>query len=149
MQALNLPTYSFKIKSDKGVEYILDRFRQKYVKLTPEEWVRQHFAEYLVEEKGFPRGRIALEYALYYNRMKKRCDILVFDQYMQAQFLVECKAPGVKTGRDAFDQAAVYNQVFKLKYLAVTNGMEHYCCRIDSESSLILFLEEIPDYDQL
>ena len=149
MHKLNLPEYDFKQRIQDGKRYVLDVFRKKYVVLTPEEEVRQCFARYLVEEKGYPRTLIQTEYSLSLNEMVRRCDILVHKPAGSPSVLVECKAPGVKIGQETFDQAARYNMVFRVKYLMVTNGMKHYCCYIDFENQSVRFMEEIPAYDSL
>ena len=117
--------------------------------LTPEEEVRQRFARYLMEEKGYPASLIMTEYALKLNEMIRRCDILVHKPAGKPAVLVECKAPNIKISKATFDQAARYNMVFRVKYLMVTNGMKHYCCFVDFESQKVHFMDEIPSYDTL
>ncbi len=146
MISLNLPSYSFNIKQEKGLDYIFDSFRRKFVRLTPEEWVRQNFAAYLVHEKGYPASGLVMEKSLSYNKMVKRCDILIYDHNGQPLLMVECKAPEVTLRPEVFDQIAVYNMVFRVQFLLVTNGMKHYGCRVDFESREIKFLNDIPEY---
>jgi hypothetical protein len=114
-----------------------------------EEQVRQLFARFLVEEKKYPASLMATEYALTLNKMSKRCDILVFDRNGQPVVLVECKSPDVKIGREVFDQVARYNMVFKVAYLLITNGLKHYCCRVDHQAGSVEFLDDIPVYSAL
>lgn len=149
MQQLNLPTYSFKIKSAGERKQIFDEIRKKYVALTPEEWVRQNFIRYLIYEKQFPASLIAIEMALKYNRMKKRGDVVIYNKSGEPVVIVECKAPDVKITQDAFDQIARYNMALKVKYLIVTNGLIHYCCLMDYEKKSYAFLEEIPLYKNI
>jgi hypothetical protein len=149
MRKLNLPDYNFRFRVRDGKKYVLDEFRKKYVLFTPEEEVRQRFARYLAEEKGYPASLIQTEHALKLNRMLRRCDILVHKPAGSPSVLVECKAPGVKITGETFDQAARYNMVFKVKYLMVTNGLRHYCCYIDFSEKRVRFLEEIPCYGSL
>lgn len=149
MRSLNLPTYSFKIKSSADKEYIYDSFRKKYLQLTPEEWVRQNFAFYLVQDLNYPAGRIVLEKSLKYNQLNKRCDILVYNKEGEPVVLIECKAPEVRIIPSVFDQIAIYNLHFRVKYLIVTNGLSHYCAKVDFEQKSINFLKEIPDYKSL
>jgi len=149
MRTLNLPRYSFKIKSIQDSDHIFDPLRKKYVKLTPEEWVRQNFVQFLISDKGFPGGRIVIEKSLSYNKMIKRCDILAYGESMDPLLIVECKAPEVKIKKEIFDQIAVYNMNFKLKYLIVTNGLAHYFCTVDFENRKVKFLNRIPDYREL
>jgi len=146
MQKLNLPEYDLKLKEESGRTLVFDPFRSKYLVLTPEEHVRQHFARFLVEERGFPASRMATEYALKLNKMSKRCDIIVFDRQVKPVVLVECKAPSVRITQDVFDQVARYNVVFRVSYLLVTNGLKHYCAKVGFESGEITFLEDIPHY---
>ncbi len=149
MQKLNLPEYDLKLKNESGRTMVFDPFREKYVVLTSEELVRQQFARFLIEERSFPVKLMVTEYALKLNRMAKRCDILVFDRNGLPVTLVECKAPGVKITQDVFDQVARYNVVFRVRYLMVTNGMNHYCCKIDFQTGSIGFLADIPFYPDL
>lgn len=144
MRALNLPHYSFKLKESSGKIQILDELRKKYVVLTPEEWVRQHIVQYLIQEKKYPSSLIAIEIGLKYNQLQKRADVLVYDRQALPLLLVECKAPEVKITQDVFHQIAVYNMSFKVKYLLVTNGMDHFICEMDYTTNSYQFLKEIP-----
>ena len=128
---------------------VLDVYRKRFVKLTPEEEVRQRFARYLVEEKGFPATLIMTEYSLKLNKLSRRCDILVHKPAGHPALLVECKAPEVSISQASFDQVARYNLAFKVSYLIVTNGLKHYCCQLDFETEEISFLSEIPAYADL
>lgn len=149
MQILNLPPYEFKTRVEKGIKYIFDPFRSKYLVLTPEENVRQHFARYLIEELSYPATLMMSEHSLTLNKMNKRCDLIVFDRSGNPLVLVECKAPEVKISQSVFDQVARYNQVFKVSYLMVSNGLKHYCCKIDFISEKIDFLNAMPSYEEL
>lgn len=128
---------------------ILDVFRRKYVVLTPEEEVRQRFARYLAEDRGYPASLIRTEYTLDLNGMQRRCDILVDKPAGTPAVLVECKAPKVKISQETFDQAARYNMAFRVDILIVTNGLKHYCCRLDFETRKVSFLESIPAYQDI
>ena len=149
MRKLNLPAYDFQHRMEDGKRFVLDIFRKKYVMLTPEEEVRQCFARYLMEEKGYPASLMMTEYSLKLNEMIRRCDILVHKPAGKPAVLVECKAPNVKISSETFDQAARYNMVFRVKYLMVTNGLKHYCCYVDFENQKVEFMTEIPPYDSL
>jgi len=149
MRKLNLPAYDFKYRTEGKNLMVLDVYRKRFVKLTPEEEVRQRFARYLVEEKGFPASLIMTEYALEVNKLARRCDILVHKPAGYPALLVECKAPEVKISQATFDQVARYNLAFRVKYLIVTNGLKHYCCQIDFDTEKVSFLSEIPDYEEL
>lgn len=149
MQILNLPSYDFKTRVEDGKKYIFDPFRLKYLMLTPEENVRQHFARYLIEELSYPATLMMSEKSLTLNKMSKRCDLIAFDRSGTPLVLIECKAPEVKIAQAVFDQVARYNQVFKVSYLMVSNGLKHYCCKIDFESEKIDFLKSMPRYEEL
>jgi hypothetical protein len=149
MEKLNLPGYSFRIKSALQRNLIFDEIRKKYVPLTPEEWVRQHFIHYLIAEKNYPRSHISVELNLKLNKLNKRCDIVIFNNQGAAQLIVECKSPSVQITQNVFDQIAVYNLKLSVKYLIVTNGMNHYCCVIDKSGNSYRFISEIPDYKNM
>jgi hypothetical protein len=149
MRKLNLPEYDFRYRTEGGIRKVLDTYRKRFVTLTPEEEVRQRFARYLVEEKGYPASLLMTEYALKLNTMSRRCDILIHKPAGSPSVLVECKAPEVKISQAVFDQAARYNLVFKVKYLMVSNGLKHYCCQIDFETQKVDFLSDIPHYQDL
>ena len=147
MQKLNLPSYHFELKSSENKTLIFDKLRKKYMVLTPEEWVRQHFVYFLIEEKKYPISLIALEKQLTINNRKKRTDILVFNTAGNHEIIVECKAPSIKITQATFDQIARYNLKLKATYLIVTNGLEHFYCKMDFENETYIFLKEVPDYN--
>lgn len=146
MQKLNLPSYTFKLKSNENKTLIFDKWRKKYLVLTPEEWVRQHFVEFLITEKKYPVSLIAIEKQVTINNLKKRTDIVVFSSDGTPNIIVECKAPQIKIAQDTFDQIARYNLKLKANYLIVTNGLQHYFCKLDTENETYIFLKDIPDY---
>ena len=146
MVNLNLPKYSFRIKSKENKLYIFDQNRKKEVLLTEEEWVRQHFVEYLVTGKNYPRSRVAVEKQCQVGQMTKRTDIIVFDRKGEVEIIVECKAPSIEINQDTFDQIARYNLELKANYLIVTNGLEHFFCQMDQEAREYKFLRDIPSY---
>lgn len=145
MQKLNLPQYPIKIKKEGGKEFIFDSIRKKYLVLTPEEWVRQNFIQYLIHDKKYPASLIAIEKGLKLNELQKRADALFYKD-SKPHVLIEFKAPNVKITQETFEQIARYNMVFKVPYLIVSNGMDHYCSKIDFETNSFKFLKEIPDY---
>jgi hypothetical protein len=149
MFKLNLPEYNFKYRTANSKQQIFDAVRKKYVALTPEEWVRQNFISWLIQELKYPISHIAIERELLLNEMKKRFDVVIFNKDNNPAMLIECKAPDVKISQKTFDQAARYNMVLKLKYLVVTNGLDHYCCQIDFLENRYSFLENIPFYDKI
>ncbi len=146
MQRLNLPPYNFKLKSSENKTLIFDKLRKKYMVLTPEEWVRQHYVCFLIEEKKYPISLIALEKQLTINNRKKRTDILVFNKKGNHEIIVECKAPSIKITQETFDQIARYNLKLKANYLIVTNGLEHFYCKMDFENETYIFLKDIPNH---
>lgn len=146
MQQLNLPSYTFKLKSNEKHTLIFDGLRKKYVLLTPEEWVRQHFVNYLISYKKYPSSLIAIEKQLSVNNLKKRTDILVFNPEGLPNIIVECKAPTIKITQNTFDQIARYNLALNAEYLIVTNGVQHYYCKIDGENKNYIFIEDIPNH---
>ena len=146
MQQLNLPLYKFRIKSKENKPFIFDILRKKYVSLTPEEWVRQHFIHYLVEEKKYPVSLIGIEKKLTINGLTKRTDILVFNTDRKPHIIVECKAPSIKISQETFNQIAHYNLKLEATYLIVTNGLQHYYCTMDFVNETYVFMETIPNY---
>ena len=149
MLPLNLPSYPAKIIKRDGKNVIFDPLRQKYVALTPEEWVRQHFVHFLTDFKGFPKGLLANEIQLDLNGTKKRCDTVLFNKDLSAKMIVEYKAPNIEITQAVFDQITRYNMVLKVEYLIVSNGIRHYCCKIDYNTMKYTFLPDIPAYTEL
>ena len=143
---LSLPNYKLKLKVVEQKTHIFDVVRKKYLKLNPEEWVRQNFNHYLNKAKNYPLGLMGVEKMVKYNNLKTRADIVLYNTKGEAEIIVECKSPDVKITQDTFYQIAKYNSQLKVKYLIVTNGMKHYCCKMDYKTSEIKFLEEIPTY---
>ena len=149
MYELNLPKYGIKIKNDKGHQSIFDVLRRKYVALTPEEWVRQHFVHFLIEHKGYPKALMANEIQLAIGNKKLRCDSVLYDRTLRPRMIIEYKAPTVSITQKVFDQITIYNMLLHVDYLVVSNGIKHYCCRMDYANQKYLFLENIPDYQNL
>lgn len=150
MTQLNLPPYEINVTVDNaGNKMIFDRLRRKFVALTPEEWVRQHFVSYLIEYKGFPAGLMANEVSLSLNGTSRRSDTVVYDVNAHPLVIVEYKAATVKITQKTFDQILRYNIVFRAPYLVVSNGIEHYVCKIDIENRAYKFIQEIPEYQDL
>lgn len=149
MQKLNLPPYNANIKSDNGRNLIFDILRGKYVALTPEEWVRQNFIQYLINYKNYSRSLMNNEISLKLNGTSKRCDTVVFSNTAIPKMIIEYKAPEIKITQKAFNQITRYNMVLKVDYLVVSNGLNHYCCKMDYENQSYVFLEDIPDFSVL
>ena len=149
MFRLNLPQYEIKIGEKDGKRTIFDFLRRKYVALTPEEWVRQHFTHYLTDHKGYPQGLMGNEVELHVGEKRLRCDTILYNKQGQPQMIVEYKAPTIQIQQKTFDQISVYNLLLHVDYLIVSNGLEHYCCKMDYDNQKYLFLKDIPDYQNL
>lgn len=146
---LNLPKYNAQIRNDDGLLKIHDRIRQKFVALTPEEWVRQHFINHLINNLGYPQSLIANEIGVTLNGTRRRCDSVVFNHAGKPLVIIEYKAPQVNISQKVFDQIVRYNMVLHAAYLFVSNGLAHYCCSIDYTDGSYSFLKEIPPYINL
>ena len=146
MQKLNFPTYSFRFKNSENKVSIFDEIRKKFILLTPEEWVRQHVVQFLLQDKKYPKSYINVEKLIKINNLSKRYDGVVFQPNGEIFLLIECKAPEVPISQQTFDQIARYNLVLKAKYLMVTNGLNHYFCQMDFENEKYVFLKELPEY---
>ena len=146
---LTLPPFNAKIIGGEGRRQIFDPVRKKYVALTPEEWVRQHFVNYLVTTKGYPLELMANEVQIRLNHTAKRCDTVLYDRLLQPRMIVEYKAPTVEITQDVFEQIVRYNMALHVKYLVVSNGIRHICCEIDYLKGSCEFLSEVPLYSLL
>ncbi len=146
MQKLNFPDYQFRFKNSKNKIAIFDEIRKKFIILTPEEWVRQNVVRYLLEEKKYPKSLINVEKTLKINGLTKRYDVVIFNNDGSINVLIECKSTDIKISQTVFDQIARYNMTLKANYLMVTNGLNHYFCKIDFENEKYSFLESLPNY---
>jgi len=144
MQELNFPKYSFRFKSSENKLAVFDEIRKKFILLTPEEWVRQNVVQFLLREKKYPKSLINVEKVIKINDLVKRYDIVVYNPDGSIFLLVECKAPSIKITQDTFDQIARYNLALRAEHLMVTNGLNHYFCKIDFENEKYVFLKELP-----
>lgn len=149
MLELNLPPYEKKITKKDDKPFILDVIRRQYVTLTPEEWVRQHFVHFLIEHKSYPQSLMGNEVQLKLNGMSRRCDTVVYDRSLNPRVIIEYKAPTVNITQKVFDQICRYNMVLQVDYLIVSNGLAHYCCKVDYPTRSYSFLQDIPAYDNL
>jgi hypothetical protein len=147
MQKLHFPTYTFRFKNSENKIAIFDEIRKKFILLTPEEWVRQHVVQFLLQEKNYPKSHINVEKLIKINDLNKRYDIVVYQPNGELFLLIECKAPEVKITQNTFDQIARYNLVLNAKYLMVSNGLNHYFCKMDFENEKYVFLEELPSFE--
>ena len=146
---INLPPFEIKLRDEHGKRLIFDFLRRRYVALTPEEWVRQHFVEMLINERAFPAALMGNEVSLTQNGIARRCDTVVADRTGQPLVIVEYKAPSIHITQKTFDQIVRYNMVLHAHYLIVSNGLNHYCCQIDYDKNTYRFLEDIPQYNNL
>lgn len=145
---LSLPPYKVRTTLNSDGEWtIYDRLRHKYVALTPEEWVRQHFVEFMITYRNYPASLMANEIGLTLNGTRRRCDTVVFDRHGHPMTIVEYKAPTVDVTQKVFDQIVRYNMVLHARCLIVSNGLSHYCCAIDYENHSYAFLPDIPFYE--
>ena len=149
MIELNIPPNSANIKRVDDKLTIFDALRRKFVALTPEEWVRQHFVNFIITEKGYPASLIANECQVILNNQRKRCDSVVYDNKLTPLAIIEYKAPEVNITQKVFDQIARYNIVLRVKYLIVSNGIQHFCCKVDYDKQKFEYLTEIPMYSEL
>ena len=144
MQKLNFPEYSFRFKNSENKPLVFDEIRKKFVVLTPEEWVRLHVVQFLMNEKKYSKSLINVEKQLKLNNITKRYDVVVFNSDGSIFLIVECKAPSVPITQLTFDQIARYNLALNAEYLMVTNGLDHYFCQMDFENQRYIFLKDIP-----
>ena len=149
MLSLNLQAFDAKIDARNGKNVIFDVIRRRYVALTPEEWVRQRLVNFLLAQKGYPQALMANEVQVQLNGTKTRCDTVLYRRDLTARMIIEYKAPEVEITQKVFDQITRYNMVLKVDYLIVSNGIRHYCCRMDYERNGYTFLQDIPDYTSL
>ena len=146
MHQLNLPPFDYKLKKADVKVWIFDGIRKKYIVLTPEEWVRQHFINYLVTDFKYPKSLLKVEGGLIYNTLQKRSDILVFDREGKPWMIIECKSPVQKLSQETLRQASVYNSTLKAKYVTVSNGLVHLCAATDWTAGTTTLLENLPPY---
>mgnify|MGYP000527373618 FL=1 len=149
MTRLNLPPFEIKLRGTKAQPQIFDILRKKYIALTPEEWVRQHFVHFLVEHKGYPAALMANEIQLKVGEKTLRADSVLYSRELKPRMIIEYKAPHIPITQKVFDQISIYNMLLHVDYLVVSNGLQHYICKMDYNDKKYLFLEDIPDYKDL
>jgi len=149
MSGLNLPPFDLKIKKQNNKNYVFDRLRKQFTRLTPEEYVRQHFINYLIEYKNYSEALMANEVVIEVGNLKKRCDTVLYDRFMNPILVVEYKSPAVKITQETFEQIVLYNTTLQVPWLIVSNGLQHFCCKIDYENGDYRFNSEIPNYQDL
>lgn len=149
MIQLNLPDYPIRLSGTQEHPTIFDILRRKYVALTPEEWVRQHFIHFLINQKNYPATLLANEIKLRVGNKTLRADSVLYDRELRPRMIVEYKAPHIPITQKVFDQISTYNMLLHVDYLVVSNGLQHYCCKMDYDNQKYLFLEDIPDYQNI
>ncbi len=149
MIQLNLPPYQLRVRETNGRKQILDILRRKYVALTPEEWVRQHFIHYLIDHKGYPAPLLANEVPLQVGEKKVRVDSVLYDNQLRPRMIIEYKAPTIPLTQKVFEQISVYNLLLHVDYLIISNGIDTYICKMDYDNQTYTFLEAIPDYQDI
>ncbi len=149
MIQLNLPDYPIRLSGTQEHPSIFDILRRKYVALTPEEWVRQHFIHFLINQKNYPATLLANEIKLQVGNKTLRADSVLYDRELRPRMIVEYKAPHIPITQKVFDQISTYNMLLHVDYLVVSNGLQHYCCKMDYDNQKYLFLEDIPDYQNI
>ena len=150
MQQLNLPPFNIKVAAREGQTTIYDFLRHRYLRLTPEEWVRQHFTHFLVEHKGYPTALLANEVTINVNGVARRCDSVLYKAAGgMPRMIIEYKAPHIHITQSVFQQIYSYNSVLRADYLIVSNGINHYCCHVDYDNMRVDFLKDIPNYIEL
>ncbi|MCI6110078.1 MAG: type I restriction enzyme HsdR N-terminal domain-containing protein [Prevotella sp.] len=149
MIKLNIPPFQMKLSGTQERPKILDILRRKFVALTPEEWVRQHFIHFLIEHKGYPSALMANEVALSCGNKQLRADTVLYDRDLNARMIIEYKAPTIKITKRVFEQVTAYNFLLHVDYLIVSNGLTHYCCKMNYENNSYMLLTSIPDYKDI
>jgi hypothetical protein len=149
MHSLNFPHYTFRFKNSENKIAVFDRLRKKFVLLTPEEWVRQHVVEFLLQEKKYPQSLLNAEKQIKIHDLTKRYDLLAYRPDGSIHLIVECKAATVPITQATFDQIARYNLALNATYLMVTNGLEHYFCQLDYEAQKYHFLPDLPLWESV
>ncbi|WP_176521865.1 type I restriction enzyme HsdR N-terminal domain-containing protein [Longimonas halophila] len=149
MEALTLPAINAQMTERDGAVHIHDPVRTKYVRCTPEEWVRQHWVRFLHTSRSVPMGLMAVEQGFTWQGRTHRADLVVHTRRGNPLVLLECKAPSVPLTQDVFDQTSRYNQVLQAPFWIASNGHLHYVCRVDLEAGETTFLDELPAYDEL
>ena len=150
-EALNLPAFDvrLRISPKTQLEEIWDTQRKRWVRLTPEEWVRQHFVHFLISEQGFPSGCIGNEMSIKVGQLEKRCDSVIFGKDGKPLIIVEYKAPTVAITQKVFNQISRYNITLQVDWLIVSNGLQHYCCHLNREQNRFEFLPQLPRFEEI
>ncbi len=148
MQQLNLPSCELKLKDEEGNRFVFDIVRKKYVVLTPEEWVRQHFIHLMINHLAYPKSLLKVESGLSYFKSAKRSDITLRQTDGNLFLMIECKAPDVKLNQKALNQVSVYNKELQAKYVALTNGLKHFIWAYDDQQEKYSQLQNFPKFEE-
>ncbi|MGI6242965.1 MAG: type I restriction enzyme HsdR N-terminal domain-containing protein [Prevotella sp.] len=149
MIPLNLPSFDIKLQGTREHPRIFDILRKRYIALTPEEWVRQSFIHYLINHLGYPSTLLANEVSLKVGQKQLRADSVLYNQSLQPRMIIEYKAPSIEITQKVFDQISAYNLLLHADYLVVSNGIHHYCCKMDYDGKKYLFIDHIPRYEEI
>ena len=149
MTRLNLPSFPIRLAGTQEKPKVFDILRSKYVALTPEEWVRQHFVNYLIQHKQYPASYLANEVNLKIGGKVLRADTVLYDQQLRPLMIIEYKAPHIAISQKIFNQLFAYNLQLHATYLVVSNGLRHYCCMLTHDHEKYVFLDDIPEYNKL
>jgi hypothetical protein len=143
MTPLNLPPFEYDFKTENGQQFIFDFIRKKYIVNTPEEWVRQHFVNFLINHRNYSKALIKLETGLNYGKRRKRTDIQIYSNTGEIYILAECKAPNIPINQNVINQILQYHKVLDAKILAITNGIDHVFIAKNTDGS-IEYLQDLP-----
>ena len=149
MTRLNLPSFPIRLAGTQEKPKVFDILRSKYVALTPEEWVRQHFVNYLIQHKQYPAAYLANEVNLKIGGKVLLADTVLYDQQLRPLMIIEYKAPHIAISQKIFNQLFAYNLQLHATYLVVSNGLQHYCCMLTHDHEKYVFLDDIPEYNKL
>ena len=147
MIELNIPAQKIEVKNIKSKNYVFDVTRKKHLILTPEEWVRQNLISYFINNLEYPKGLIKTESSLKYNNLKKRSDILIYNKDMSHFMIVECKSFKIKINKSHLNQSALYNKIYRSKYIMISNGLDHIVCEYDWDNKSFKFKDSIPEFN--
>jgi len=144
MIKIDYPPYQPKIKKEDNKEFIFDAIRKRWIILTPEEWVRQNFLQFLIIVKKYPAALIAVEKEIKLGDLKKRFDIVVYDNNSEPWMIIECKEMNVELNKQVLDQVLRYNIAMQVPYLVITNGS--YCMAFQCNQNQLVDLKELPSF---
>lgn len=146
LKKLNFPEYTFRIRSDEDKFMIFDELRKKFVRLTEEEWVRQHMVRYLLTEQQIPGSLVRVETGLSYGKLNKRMDIVVYRRDGTPFMIIECKAPHIPVRQRVLLQAGIYGKTLQPAFIGITNGITHFFWAMDYDQEKTTLLDQFPVY---